>query len=306
MISHSALAFVCGMMWAVSVPWYAPAWGMTDTIKEDVAQGGNMDIDPISEESTLPSTGEPTTFTLPGGAVMEMVWIESGTFMMGSPPSEPGRWNNEGPQHEVTISRGFWLGKYEITQAQWESVMGTRPWMGKSYVRENPAYPAVYISWSDVQAFVAKLKKAAGSKVYRLPTEAEWEVACRAGTTTRWSFGDDIRALRKYAWYDVNAWNVGKQYAHAVGMKRPNPWGLYDMHGNVCEWVQDWYDRDYYRVSPSVDPSGPASGLYRVARGGSFYYYAQVLRSANRLAFPPGLRADDCGARLLREGGAGY
>ena len=237
---------------------------------------------------------------LPGGAMMEIVWIPPGTFTMGSPSSEPGRGSDEGPQHEVTISQGFYLGKYEITQGQWESVMGTRPWSGKSYVRENANHPAVYISWNDVQEFIRRLNNAEGSEVYRLPTEAEWEYACRAGTTTRWSFGDDESELGRYAWYWDNAWTVGERYAHAVGTKLANPWGLYDMHGNVYEWCRDWYGS--YSSSSQVDPTGPSTGSARVVRGGSFYYLARDVRSADRAYASPGLRHAYIGARLLRQG----
>ena len=241
-----------------------------------------------------------TIMVLPGGATMEMVWIKPGTFLMGSPEDEPGRENDEGPQHEVTVSRGFWLGKYELTQAQWESVMGTRPWSGMYYVWEKPDHPAVCISWDDMRTFIAKLNKAKGSEVYRLPTEAEWEYACRAGTTTRWSFGDDESLLGNYAWYDANAWYVGKGYAHAVGTKLPNPWGLYDMHGNVYEWVQDWYGS--YFSDPQADPTGPTSGSDRVERGGCFGAGTQYARSAYRTRGPLGHRYYSIGARLLRQG----
>ena len=232
---------------------------------------------------------------------IEMVWIEPGTFQMGSPSSEPGRDSDEGPVHEVTISQGFYLGKYEVTQGQWESVMGTRPWQGRSYVRSGPNYPAVFVSWGDAQEFIRRLNTSLGSEVYRLPTEAEWEYACRAGTTTRWSFGDDESQLGDYAWYRDNAWDVGERYSHSVGTKRANPWGLYDMHGNVWEWVQDWYDRDYYRSSPSVDPAGPSSGLDRVLRGGFFYSPAQFVRLAFRYGISPGIRYNYVGFRLLRQ-----
>ena len=240
-------------------------------------------------------TGDVVTFDLPGGATIEMVWIKPGTFMMG--------WEErlyERPVHEVTISRGFWLGKYEITQVQWESVMGTRPWVGQRFsknVRDNPDHPAVYISWDDVQAFVAKLNQAEGAEVYRLPTEAEWEYACRAGTTTRWSFGDDESQLGNYAWYDDNAWNVGEAYAHAVGTKLPNPWGLYDMHGNVWEWVQDWYGS--YSGDPETDPAGPATGSARVVRSGTFFgnwFWGSSLRGSRA----PDYVTFSFGARLLR------
>ena len=168
-------------------------------------------------------------------------------------------------------------------------------WYG---VRSGSDYPAVYVSWEDAQEFVRRLNASLGSNVYRLSTEAEWEYACRAGTTTRWSFGDDESQLTHYAWYRDNAWDVGERYAHRVGTKRSNPWGLYDMHGNVWEWVQDWYAADYYSRSPSVDPPGPSSA--RVVRGGSVHWDAQYLRSACRLSNSPDDRYYDVGFRLLR------
>ena len=261
--------------------------------------------DPVLPAGIGLPTGEPGSHggelvvSLPGGAEMEFVWIGPGEFQMGSPNSEPGRGNDE-KAHEVEISQGFYLGKYEITQGQWESVMGETPWSGESYVQSNSSNPAVYISWEDVRRFAAKLNSEAGEAVYRLPTEAEWEYACRAGTQTRWSFGDDEFALGSYVWYADNAWNAGEQYAHAVGTKLPNPWGLYDMHGNVWEWVNDWYGEDYYNSSPRVDPPGPSSGSARVFRGGDFSNDAQYLRSASRYRDSPGFRYAVIGARLLR------
>ena len=285
------------------------ALGLTLTIVMALSGAHPGSVCGASEER-----GKPVTVHLPGGATMEMVWIEPGTFVMGSPEDEPGRYGHEGPQHEVTITQGFWLGKYELTQAQWESAMGTRPWAGEDHVREHPNHPAAYISWEDVQAFIAKLNEAEGSEVYRLPTEAEWEYACRAGTTTRWSFGDDESQLGEYAWYKANTWDVGEGYAHAVGTKLPNPWGLYDMHGNVFEWCQDWIGP--YSGSPQTDPTGSTSGLRCVQRGGDFHYAAGYVRSALRLsslpsdryaAFGarPGDRMGTFGARLVRmqEGG---
>ena len=241
------------------------------------------------------------TVTLPGGATMTMVWIEPGTFMMGSPETEPDRSSDEGPQHEVTITQGFYLGKYELTQEQWESVMGTSPWEGRNHVQDAPNNPAVYISWDDMQLFIAALNTAEGDSVYRLPTEAEWEYTCRAGTTTRWSFGDDAGQLGQYAWHIDNAWWVGEQYAHEVGTKLANPWGLFDMHGNVMEWVQDIYDRDYYSVSPIADPMGPITGSHRVARGGCIVVSGPFMRSAAREDITPDYRHYDAGARLLRQ-----
>jgi len=251
---------------------------------------------------------EEITVELPGGATMAFVWIDSGTFTMGTTKEQEqllrsqGLWHNlfenERPVHPVTISQGFYLGKYEITQAQWESVMGTTPWSGQSYVQANPTHPAGYISWNDVQAFIHALNEAAGDSLYRLPTEAEWEYACRAGTTTRWSFGDDESQLGEYAWYYDNAWDVGERYAHAVGAKVPNAWGLYDMHGNVWEWCQDGYGD--YTSDRQVDPMGPTTGSTRVGRGGAFGGYARYVRSAYRNRYAPSIRYIYLGARLLR------
>ena len=218
--------------------------------------------------------------------------------MMGSPPSEPRRGKDEGPQHEVTITRGFRLGKYEITQGQWESVMGTRPWSGKRYVQVSPDHPAVYISWEDVQSFIGRLNGVEGKFLYRLPTEAEWECAARAGTTGRWAFGDDEARLREHVWYRTNTWNEGLRYAFRVGTKSPNPWHLHDMHGNVWEWCLDWYGSGYYSGSPDVDPQGPPSGAHRVLRGGSFC--DDAVGSAFRYHHVPSHRGYGVGARLVR------
>jgi len=199
---------------------------------------------------------------LPGGATMEMVWIEPGTFMMGLHSSG---------QDKVTITQGFWLSKYEVTRGQWASVAHRYPWMRGSEGKEGPNYPAIYVSWTDVQGkFISELNYSEGSDVYRLPTEAEWEYACRAGTTTRWSFGNDESQLGQYAWYKDNAHDVGEKNAHEMGQKLPNPWGLYDMHGNVAEWVQDLCGSDY-----------------RVVRGGSWFDSADEVRSAYRYCEMP-------------------
>ena len=238
------------------------------------------------------------TVDLPGGATMEMVWIEPGTFIMGSPDSDGMANDYEKPQHQVTITKGYYLGKYEVTQAQWESVMGTRPWSRLDYVQSNPDNPAVYVTWNDAQEYIAKLNTAAGRNMYRLPTEAEWEYACRAGTTTRWSFGDDESQLGEYAWYLNNAWSVGKQYAQPVGTKLPNPWGLYDMHGNVLEWCQDWHGS--YSSSAQTDPTGSSWGSNRVRRGGDFVVNARSTRSAVRSGGSTGASSDGVGFRLLR------
>ena len=240
-------------------------------------------------------TGTERTFShsLPGNksVSLDFVGIGPGVFQMGS----DNGYLNERPVHEVEISRGFWLGKYEVTQGEWESVMGSNP----SYFTGNARRPVDFVSWYDVHEFIGRLNDAAGDSLYRLPTEAEWEYACRAGTTTRWSLGDDDgndeSLLDKYAWYDCNDGCDTK----AVGGKLPNAWGLYDMHGNVWEWVQDWFGNSYYN-SPSLDPSGPDFGSNRVTRGGGFYYDAQSQRSANRGGAPPGAIGANLGVRLVR------
>ena len=272
-------------------PWHSTGDASTGIEAEQgtiIIEGGLPPDEPSGE----------LTVTLPGGATMEMVWIEAGTFLMGSPDTETGRGSDEGPQHEVTISQGFYLGKYEITQGQWEVVMASTPWSGEDYVMENPEHPAVNISWDDTQQLIQELNDAAGEDIYRLPTEAEWEYACRAGTTTRWSFGDDEGQLGDYAWYAANAWEAGLQYAQPVGTKLPNPWGLYDIHGNVFEWCHDWYGA--YTVDSQIDPPGPATGSRRVIRGDSFGASAKTVRSAYRNNYLPSDRGYWSGARLLR------
>jgi len=220
------------------------------------------------------------TADLPGGATMDFVWIEPGTFTMGSPSPEPDRASYEGPQHEVTISHGFWLGKYEITQEQWEAVTGEKPWAGRTLVRVDPEHPATYFSWDDVQAFLGLLNAGDGQTVYRLPTEAEWEYACRAGSRMRWCFGDDEGMLGDYCWYRHNTVDVGLEYPQSGGTKLANAWGLFDMHGNVLEWVQDWFGP--YPSAAQVDPQGPYPGAHPVVRGGSFDDEAHSTRSADR------------------------
>ncbi len=230
--------------------------------------------------------GQMHTILLPGGATIDMVRIPAGSFEMGSPDTESGRKPNESPTHPQTIEEPFYLGRYELTQEQWESVMETRPWKGKQYVKDQPHHPAVYISWNAAQAFIARLNAFAGDSLYRLPTEAEWEYACRAGTNARWSSGNAEDSLGAHAWYRKN---LARRFARIVGRKRPNSWGLYDMHGNVWEWVQDGYG-----------PYGAPRKSDYVNRGGSFYDPAIRLRSAYRNHDVPSYRSADTGLRLLR------
>jgi formylglycine-generating enzyme required for sulfatase activity len=225
--------------------------------------------------------------TIVNGIGMKLTLIPAGEFQMGSPDSEPDRDDDE-TRHLVKITKPFYLAVHEVTQQQYEKVMGARPWQGKDYVKEGPDYPAVYVRHGDAVEFCRRLSEQEGVE-YRLPTEAEWEYACRAGTTTAYSFGDDEAKLGQYAWYYKNTWDIGERYAHRVGQKQPNRWGLYDMHGNVWEWCQDWYG-PYGSEKVVSDPLGPAQGYGRVLRGGSFYNPTSYVRSAYRVNNQPGYR----------------
>jgi formylglycine-generating enzyme required for sulfatase activity len=229
---------------------------------------------------------------------MKLKLIPAGTFMMGSPESEIGRGRDE-DQHKVTISKAFYMQTTEVTQGQWKAVMATEPWKGKFRIKEGPNYAASYVSWNDAVAYCEKLSEKE-SVTYRLPTEAEWEYACRAETKTTWSFGDDEASLGDYAWHDKNAYDIDVRGAHQVGLKKPNAFGLYDMHGNVYEWCHDYYGVDYYKQSRENDPTGPSSGSSRVLRGGSWYGNSRFTRSASRRWFGA-RRYDFFGFRLVRE-----
>jgi len=222
---------------------------------------------------------------------MKFVMIPPAEFLMGSPPDESGRSPDEGPVHRARISRGFWMGQCEVTQAQYEAVMGKNP---SKFKGQN--WPVERVSWEDATEFCEKLGQKEGRR-YRLPTEAEWEYACRAGTTTRFSYGDNDSSVGEYAWYDSNS--RGK--THPVGQKKPNVFGLYDMHGNVSEWCSDWYGQDYYSISVLADPQGPLSGKCRVLRGGSWESNPSVCRSAARCAAKLGIRHSGVGFRVVLE-----
>jgi formylglycine-generating enzyme required for sulfatase activity len=230
---------------------------------------------------------------------MTLKEIPAGTFTMGSPEGEEGRRDDE-QQHPVTISKAFYMQTTEVTQGQWKAVMGTEPWKGKQLVKEGADYAASYISWDDAVEYCKKLSEAEG-KTYRLPTDAEWEYACRAGTETAWSFGEAENKLGDYAWQYKNAADIDKKYAHQVGLKKPNAFGLYDMYGNVYEWCHDHYEEDYYKQSPENDPAGPSSGSSRVLRGGSWPDYTRDSRSADRLGGGAVRRDFRHGFRLVRE-----
>ena len=224
----------------------------------------------------------------------KFVYLQPGSFMMGNSSGI----SDERPAHIVYLTHGFYMQTTEVTQGQWQEIMGTKPWSGKKYVQENRDSPAVYVSWYDAKEFIGKLSARDG-KIYRLPTEAEWEYAARAGSRSKYSFGDSEYNLGEYAWYDKNAWNIGEKYAHRVGAKKPNQWGLYDMHGNVYEWCEDWYAKNYYSKESMTNPIGPSSTTIRVLRGGSFFYIAGLNQSANRTWYQPGDRSYDEGFRLV-------
>ena len=238
--------------------------------------------------------GETDAVDLGVGVKLELAWCPPGSFLMGSPAGEAKRSDDE-TQHRVTLTKGFWMGNNPVTQRQWESVMGGNPSNFK-----GADLPVEKVSWDDCQAFIAKLNEKLAARgdarpptvgtggraspragAFRLPTEAEWEYACRAGTTG--PYAGDLDAM---AWYSANS---GLE-THPVGQKKANSWGLYDMHGNVWEWCQDWYGG--YPAGSVTDPAGPGSGSGRVIRGGSWSSSAGRCRSANR-------DYDDPGGRLL-------
>jgi formylglycine-generating enzyme required for sulfatase activity len=218
---------------------------------------------------------------------IEFVSIPAGKFTMGCSQSDSQCYPQESPPHEVTISRSFELGKYEVTQAQWVKVMENNP----SNFRGEDRLPVEQVSWNDAQAFIAKLNALNDGYRYRLPTEAEWEYAARAGTT-----GPQYGNLEGIAWYDSNSGSK----THLEGQKQANGFGLYDMLGNVWEWCQDWYDEKYYGGFPAVDPKGPSSGQYRVLRGGSWLDFAWSARVSNRIRFDPDNRYSNLGFRVCR------
>jgi len=215
---------------------------------------------PVAPGASVPEPAKDLTFNI-DGVKFEFVLIRPGSFTMGSGKAA----------HKVTLTKPFYLGKYEVTQEQWEKLMGNNPSNFK-----GAKNPVERVSWNACQGFVAKLNEKVPGQSFRLPTEAEWEYACRAGSTGDYCYGDGDLPLAEYAWYSDNSGSM----THPVGGKKPNAWGLYDMHGNVWEWCADWYG-DYLTAATS-DPQGPSSGSDRVGRGGSWSYGACDCRVANR------------------------
>ena len=244
---------------------------------------------------------------LPSGAKpLELVVIAPGRFTMGSPASELNRGSAEGPQTQVTISKPFLLGKYEVTQAQWEAVMGSNP----SHFKGDPDLPVEQVSWEDALAFCRKLTaraKKLNGLAFSLPTEAQWEYACRAGTSTPFHYGNELRSGManfggRYEYLAGQGQTENKSGTYLrkttrVGSYRANAWGLYDMHGNVWEWCLDWWG-DKLPGGSAVDPRGPSTGSVRVYRGGGWCDDGQYCRSADRYGSAPTSRCNYLGFRV--------
>jgi len=225
-----------------------------------------------------------------GGVMMEFVRIPAGTFQMGS---MTGYTKDDQPVHTVNITKPFYMAKYPCTQEQWEHLMGSNPshFIGDL---QRPVDSVSYDMITENDGVLVRMN-ALGQGTFRLPTEAEWEYACRAGTTTDYYWGDTMNG--DYCWCDINSGSA----THPVGQKSPNSFGLYDMCGNVFEWCQDWYGESYYSASPMNDPQGPGLGLCRVMRGGGWYHYAHLCRSASRYFHTPLFANDGGGFRLVMD-----
>ena len=250
----------------------------------------------------------PLTNQLATGVNLDMLWVPPGTFTMGSPTTEAGRSSTE-TEHNVSLTKGFYLGKYEVTQAQYAVVMsGNTNSLNPSPSNwpNNPNRPVEQVSWDDVQIFLSRLnasEQAAGRLPngwsYVLPTESQWEYACRAGTTTAYSWGDDINATwANYNWDGAHNTRNDFKQTRDVGQYAANPWGFFDMHGNVWEWTADRYDATYPTGNPVIDPSGSASGSARAFRGGDWANTGAGLRSGSRYSGSPGFRGNGIGFRV--------
>ena len=260
-----------------------------------------------TQATSLQVDATPTSHTV-ASINMDMIFCPPGTFTMGSPTNEAGR-NGAETQHQVTLTNGFYLGKYEVTQGQYETVMTGNPEglnAKPSAWPNNDNRPVEKVSWNDAQVFLTRLnatEQAAGRLPtgwsYVLPTESQWEYACRAGTTTAYSWGNAIASSNaNYNW--DGAHNTGNDFKQTrdVGQYAANPWGFFDMHGNVWEWTADWYQAAYPTGNLVIDPTGPASGSFRVKRGGSWYDGGTNLRSAKRNLHTPSTRYNDLGFRV--------
>ncbi len=250
---------------------------------------------------------EPGQLRDDNGLKMKLIWCPPGEFAMGSPKSGVGRspFGNE-DQVQVVLTKGFWLGKFEVTQSEWKQVMASEPWEDGLQTKKGDDFPATFVSWNDAMEFCRRLtarEREVGRPPdeweYTLPTEAQWERACRAGTETRFSFGDDESKLSEYAWFNESGARIGQageRYAHQVGQKKPNPWGLCDMHGNVWELCRDSYSKE---LPGGHDPEVVDKGSsLRVIRGGWYLFPAERCRSAFRVPNDPSKTGGGLGFRV--------
>ncbi len=287
--------FIFGLVLAVIIGGF---WLWKSTVVDTEPEKGTVASVVMSEDKAaaatvdngVPIASETILIELPGGEAMRLRWIEPGELYMGSQSGEAGRVGDEGPQTKVIISDGFWIGQTPVTQGEWRALM--RSSVANQRDKANPRwhlrgegsrFPMYYVNWDEAMAFCELLterERRAGRLphgfIYTLPSEAQWEYVARAGSSSRWSFGDDISALGAYGWFDGNSGEASRE----VGSARPNPWGLYDMHGNVWEWTRSWYGA--YPGGVITDYEGARSGGERVARGGSWYHSAEHSRSARR------------------------
>ena len=271
-----------------------------DTPKFTLKKGGEVKVRVTLGRNDVPKMADVITNSIG----MKLVRIAAGMFKMGSPKGEGS--SDEEPQHEVEITKPFYMGAYTVTQAEYKEVMGENPSYfsasggGKDKVigMNTSKFPVETVSWEDATKFCEKVnameKEKEAKREYRLPTEAEWECACRAGTTTKYHSGDDEDDLKRVGWYDANS----DGWPHEVGAKKANAWGLYDMHGNVWQWCADWYDSDYYGKSHVRDPEC-LIGTRRVLRGGSWVDNAGYCRAAFRSFIAPGDRDYFIGFRVV-------
>ena len=296
---------------------------VTQQSSDTVPAGSVISQDPAAGASVAPGTavnlvvssgpggtgGDTVTILLPGDVPLELVRVPAGSFRMGSPDTERSRWSDEGPVHTVTIGYDFYMGKYEVTQGQWLAVMGTSPGGYTWDYGEGANYPAYNVSWEDAQSFITSLNAhitatGQGPATLRLPSESEWEYACRAGTQTRFHFGDslgvedyceDDGVRSQYMWYCGNNTTDGSK---PVGGLLPNGFGLYDMSGNLWEWCEDWWHDDYTGAPADGSAWVSPTASHRVFRGGGWGYYAQYCRSALRNYRAPSDRDSGIGFRL--------
>ena len=297
----------CDMRWSLFI--FILVMLSAGCIESETGEPGGMDRQ-LTEAKVLKNeiTVEFESYTNSLG--MEFRLIPAGEFLMGgskSPkemviatqfPFETAYFANQFPQHTVRITRPFYVGTTEVTQGQYVAVMNARPWIRKDFVKEGSDYPATYVDWDHAVEFCRRLSAKEGRE-YRLPTEAEWEYACRGGVTTLFCFGDDTSRWNEYAWFHANTRAVGEKYPHKVAQKKPNAFGLYDAHGNAWEWCGDWYAGDYYQHSPVENPFGPRNGTRRVYRGGCWSNEPAHCLSSYRYGLDPTYCSFHLGFRVV-------